>query len=263
MDRKLPSDEQIAKILIGCWSGIEITHNLPMQYLTWYNDDGTLRSSGSMLVNGQRVDFTTKGNWKVENSKLINHVTDSTVKSIVGQDLINAFAGAEQNTTVFVSSENALVVNEREDPANPDPDFHDRLVVRTYLIMIEFEQTDRDQYAHWLADEVVTVDMPNSLSGARETSGLDNVLKEITSNSKMFLHDYDVSRVTKQSPVLVFEMTDTRSIAANSSGFNAGQKIKVPTCAVFQIADARIIRQTNYLAFGPDSRSPRADLAGR
>jgi predicted ester cyclase len=248
MNHQLPGDEEISRILIGCWSGVEITHDIPMQYLTWYYADQTLVSKGFMVAGGKRVDFTTKGIWNVKDGKLNNKVTESTVTSLVGQTLINAFTAADETTTVFVSSENALVVNSREDADDPDLDFHDRLVVRTYQIMVEFNQTDKNQYGHWLSDDVVVVDMPTWMHERRETKGLSDVLAEIVEYNKFVTYDFAVKRVVGKTDVFAFETAVHLTVNKQWKDYAPGNKIEFPTCSIFEIGDGKIVKQTNYIA---------------
>jgi len=252
MDHTLPCDEDITKILFGCWSGIEITHGNPMQYLTWYKKDMTLVSKGQLQTGGQNIEFTTEGKWRVEGGKLINHVTKSTIESIVGQDLTNAFKAADHNTTVFVSSEDALVTNVREDADNPDEDFHDRLVARSLQVMIEFQTTARGDYAKWLADDVVLVDRPNSLFNAKTSSGLDAVVDHILGQNQLYTHDFQVQRVTRQDPVQVFELSDTWTAGAKWLRLETDTKLDAPTCSIYEFKDHKIVNQINYVALAPD-----------
>jgi ketosteroid isomerase-like protein len=248
MNHALPSDAEISKLLLGCWSGIELTHNMLFQYLTWYYPDQTLYSKGWTMQNGQKVEFITKGQWRIENGKLINHVTEDTIGSLVGQDLINAITAVDNQTSVFVSSENALVINEREDADHPDPDFFDRLVVRTYQVMVEFRQTDREQYGHWLAEDIVVTDMPHGHDGKVVTTGLDAVLGKINESNQRYQHDYLVQRVVRENDTLVFEWTDHRRTVRE--GQCEEHVLELPMCSLYEIADGKIARQTNYIAHG-------------
>lgn len=222
-----------------------------MQYLTWYNTDETVESKGSALIEGKSTDFVTKGEWKVEGGKLVNRVTSSTFPGIAGQVLSNTFVAACKQTVVFMSSENALVVNEREDPEHPDEDFHDRLVIRTYQVMVDLQGSTLEDYAKWLSPDVAVTRMPSSLFPRETSQGLNEVFANIETRAKRYTRDSSVQRLTRQGDRYVLEMSNVLTPGTGWPQAAAGAAVSAPSVSIFELSGHQITSQNDYLALNP------------
>lgn len=107
-------DAEVSRVLVGQWEcHREINHGVLWKYFSEFYTDGRCRNWGTAERDGVANHFENSGTWRFEGGKLFYKVEQSTIKEIIGRELVDPLLSLQEDEVIWQNTQGDQVVIRR------------------------------------------------------------------------------------------------------------------------------------------------------